>query len=99
VCLPLSPSGRPWSPNIYYAFEIISQTYKAAANVLQIEAPASQLKFHAHGLTENIVPILIALKAQAAEESFPLPWVHDCARAAAQLVKKLCDAQTIALDR
>ncbi|KAJ7436656.1 hypothetical protein B0H11DRAFT_2255984 [Mycena galericulata] len=89
----------PGIKHIYYAFNIVSDTYNAAAKVLLVEASASRLKFHAHGLTKNVVPILVALEAHAPEEHLPIPWVHECAHAVARLVKELCDAQKKAMER
>ena len=97
--LPPNPAAAQWSPNIYQAFSIISRTYAAAADVVLIDADVSRLKFHAHGLTENVIPLLVALEAHAAEEHLPLPWVLECAHAVALLVKELCAAQTNAAQR
>ncbi|KAK6991473.1 hypothetical protein R3P38DRAFT_2572217 [Favolaschia claudopus] len=62
--------------------------------VVLVQHPRRRPQFHAHALTENVIPMLVDLETQALDESLPLSWVHECAYMVARLVKELCDAQT-----
>ncbi|KAF8147913.1 hypothetical protein K438DRAFT_1867134, partial [Mycena galopus ATCC 62051] len=73
--------------------------FRHASTVLQQDADAKRLQYHAESATEELVPILQAFEAHAAEENLPLSWVHQCTEIVGELIVSLCRAQETALAR
>jgi hypothetical protein len=90
--LPPHPPNSPWSPNVSYAYQIVSDIFKAASLVLTREADSARLRHHAEAVAGQLVPLLIEMEKHAAEESIPRRWINECARAAAALEVKLLRA-------
>jgi hypothetical protein len=90
--LPPLPDDHPWSPNIYHAYQIITDTFTNATNTLWEEADPIRIKYHIEMLTDDTIPILVALESRAQEERLPLPWLHSCVEIIGGLIVRLCHA-------
>ena len=90
--LPLHPHNASWSPDVYMAYQKISEMYDQAAQVLSQEAKPSRLRSHAERITLDAVPILLAMEEHLAEEHIPLPWLHSLTESVGLLIRQLCDA-------
>ncbi|KAJ7140650.1 hypothetical protein C8R44DRAFT_866356 [Mycena epipterygia] len=94
--LPPHPYGEQWSPNVYHAYQVMTDTYRHAAKVLLQDTDANRLRFHAENATDELVPILEAFETHAAEEHIPLPWLHLCTEVVGGLIVDLCHPQEMA---
>ena len=90
--LPAPSNDVAWSLAVYQAYEVISEMYNRSAHVYHQEAKSGRLKFHAESLTQDAIPILLALEEHAAEENIPVPWIHSLTMAIAGLITQLCSA-------
>lgn len=97
--LPAPSNNVAWSPAVYQAYDVISEMYDRAAHVHHQEAESGRLKFHAESLTQDAVPILLALEEHAAEENIPVPWIHSLTTAVAGLIAQLCSAYETSMHR
>ncbi|KAJ7765056.1 hypothetical protein DFH07DRAFT_372533 [Mycena maculata] len=95
--LPPHPEDAPWSPNVYHAYQIMSDTFRHASGVLLQDADAKRLQFHAENTIDQLLPILKAFEDHAADENIPLPWVYSCTEAVGELIVNLCQAQETAI--
>jgi len=88
--------NTPWSPNIYHAYQIMSDVFRHASEVLLQEADTIHLKLHVETLTNNVIPIFMALEAHTEEEQLPVQWLYSCTEVVGALIVKLCQAQETA---
>lgn len=87
--LPPHPADTSWSPNVYNAHQALLDTFRHASSVLLQDADVNRLTFHAKNATQELVPILTAFEAHAAEENIPLHWVHSCTEVVGGLSARL----------
>jgi hypothetical protein len=98
--LPLPTENTQWSPNVQHAYEYMTETFRYASKVLlQDDADANRLRFHADRATQELVPILQAFEKHAVEENIPISWILSCTEVIGNLIVDLCHAQEAAVTR
>jgi hypothetical protein len=95
--LPYREENLPWSSNVNNAYQILTDMYRHANHVLlQDDSDIPRIKYHKETLTNDSIPILLALEASAEEEGLPTTWLHLCAESLGSLIVKLCSAEETA---
>jgi hypothetical protein len=89
---------QPWSPNIYHAFQILSDIYRTAKTVIsQGNYDLHRIRFHGDSVANEAVPLLFTLEAVAQDEGLPMSWVHDTSQYYEELIVELAEAEKTAL--
>jgi hypothetical protein len=92
--LPLPVRNEPWSPNVYHAFNILSDIFRTAKNILSQENyDLYRIRYHAETIENDALPLLLALEATAEEESLPVSWVYDAGSQYEDLIVELAEAE------
>jgi hypothetical protein len=95
---PLPLRSQPWSPNVYHAFQILSDIYRTAKAALDQENyDLYRIRFHGDSVANNAVPLLFTLEESAEEEGLPVSWVHDASHHYENLIVELAEAEKTAL--
>ena len=94
--LPSPPTGfDAWSIQVECASEVLSSTYRHATRALQVQSDASQLRFHANTIKNDILPLLYALERAAVRQPVPKKWLLKCAQMFGSLLGSLDDAEGV----
>jgi hypothetical protein len=95
---PLPLRSQPWSPNVYHAFQILSDIYRTAKAALDQENyDLYRIRFHGDSVANDAVPLLFTLEESAEEEGLPVSWVHDASHHYENLIVELAEAEKTAL--
>jgi len=95
---PLPLRSQPWSPNVYHAFQILSDIYRTAKAALDQENyDLYRIRFHGDSVANDAVPLLFTLEESAEEEGLPVSWVHDASHHYENLIIELAEAEKTAL--
>ena len=99
-CIPELPErNTPWSLNVHDAYHVISTVFAHAAQALESERESDplRLRFHREALTNDALPLLVALESHSEEEGVSTTWLHSCAERIGTLLARLQDAE-VAMD-
>lgn len=95
--LPLcSDENDSWSPNVQNAYTIMADMHRHALNALRQELDAPRARIHVETLSQQAIPILLALENSAEDEGLPHSWLQDCAVAMGSLMASLQKAEVTA---
>jgi hypothetical protein len=96
--LPLPMCNQPWSSNVYHAFNILSDIFRTAKNVLSQENyDLHQIRHRTETIANDALPLLLTLEATAQEEGLPVSWVYDAGSQYEDLIVELAEAEKMVL--
>lgn len=93
---PLPPPSfdRPRSSNFLNAIQSLQDIYFTAFNVLSTGNIDTQRSlFHQEAITENAIPLLLALESVAGDEQVPDEWIRQCAQMFGTLIAQLYEVE------
>jgi hypothetical protein len=89
--LPTRDNNEPWPPNVYAAYNILSDSTSHISRVLnQEDLDPSRLKHHAEILSSDTFRVLESLEKD--NSGLPIPWFELCADYLAHLFVDLVRA-------
>jgi|ERR1700722_3567210 len=93
---PPLPHSRSWPANIQAAHQVLTDLYRNASAVLQLEdVDPLQIAFHLDSITSDAVPVLCAMEREGESEQhvgdpqLPEEWLHAGAQVLGELVNSL----------
>lgn len=94
--LPPHTGARQRSPNIYAAWEILSDVAQDVRTALEGQGDVTRIHFHADRIMEEAIPILLAFEDLPEREQVPSSWLEKCSDYFGDLISRLSDAEMTA---